>query len=83
MFGPRPQPPDFDPVLGVRVLAGICRPTCAGRLAAIIDGTFLPDVGRGGWIARDGPWMYRDANFPLFVTCPWCGYDLPAPVDED
>jgi hypothetical protein len=75
---------------------GTCYPTCRERQSAMVDEAFLPAKSLGGWIFIHGPYRqvsaeerWREIYYQLetnhgkpyvWVSCPFCGRDLPAPL---
>lgn len=68
-------------------LVGFCDPACAGRKAAMVEGQFLWSPARRSWIVPDWtPRTAREAYYGVsvsYVTCPWCGRDLPEIVTPE
>ena len=68
-----------------RLLVGECSPPCAGRKSAVVEGQFMWSSARRGWVVPD--WMPktpREAYYGvdvIYVTCPWCGLELPSLPD--
>jgi hypothetical protein len=74
---------------------GQCSPPCRERLEAIIEDRFGPAKSLGGWVFREGPYrmatwraryygMEDHSGEPFsFVSCPFCGGELPPPPDDE
>lgn len=60
----------------------VCRPACAGRRDAMTRAEFCYHWTLRGWCFTDAQKPSRPDGSPyLWYECPWCGADLPDPVD--
>lgn len=59
----------------------VCRPSCPPRTEAMLAGEFFFVWALGAWAFRAGP--FRADGAPItWDCCPFCGGDLPNPIDN-